>query len=76
MHVTAQPIELSDGNGAFLAAGLFQRGRELRALAKGIGPFARFHLCERGSDLKPLASANRAKASCCAERPRPDFACF
>jgi hypothetical protein len=30
MHVAAQPIELCDGDGAFLAAGLFQRGGELR----------------------------------------------
>jgi hypothetical protein len=50
MHVTAQPIKLSNGDGAFLVARLFQRGGELRALAKGIGPFARLDLCERGGD--------------------------
>jgi hypothetical protein len=30
-----------------LAAGLIQSGGGLRALAKGIGPFARFDFCER-----------------------------
>jgi hypothetical protein len=41
MHVAAQPIELCDGDSAFLAAGLFQRGGELRPAVEGIGSFLR-----------------------------------
>jgi hypothetical protein len=75
MHVAAQPIELCDGDGAFLAAGLFQCGSELRPAVES-APFPVSTSVKVAVIVKPLAVANRPSASCCAGSPSPDLACF
>jgi hypothetical protein len=76
MHVTAQPVELSNGNGAFLAARFLQSSGKLWALIEGISTLAGFNLCESGGDLKAVCCRKASQASCCAVSPRPDFVCF
>jgi hypothetical protein len=57
MHVAAQPIELCDGDGAFLATGLFQCGGELRPAIEGIGSLPGFDLREGGCDRKAVGGS-------------------
>ena len=77
MHVAAQPIELCDGDGAFLAAGLFQRGGELRPAIEGIGSLSGFNLCEGGGDRKAVGGSEPSQGLLLRRQPKSGLGpCF
>ena len=69
MNVTAQPIELSDGNGAFLAARFFQCSSKLRALSKRISTLAGFNLCESGGYLEAVCCRKASQGVLLCRKP-------
>jgi hypothetical protein len=53
-HVTAQAIQLRDDDRGLVAAGLGERGGELRAAIERVGTLARLNLDMFGDDLEAL----------------------
>ena len=64
----------ADGDGARLAfaAGLSQRGGELRQAIEGVGALARLDLGELGDDLEPLGLGEPSYSRALGVQPSPD----
>src|SRR5262249_31673538 len=73
MDVAAQTIELGDGNGATTAASLGERGGKLWSSASAPLPVSISMNSRTISNSS--ATTNRASASRCASRPRPERPC-